>query len=204
MASPPSRTTGAAIRQLFVDFAAPHKVLTKGETLVVRRLCSVLKRHLYHIAAAAVRAAAHAPVLYTYQADGTPCLSMATVVQQVTDARRVVRRAGSAMEFLIERGYIKSFAADGTVSIACLMRDPRPMSAGKSTWCIYDAAASFFPGLRALDHRGPCISHFAFDRAVRGAVVRKLRQRQALMYSTQGPDTARNFLRLLDWIIDTG
>lgn len=203
MASP-SPTDGSALRAKFVDFAAPHKVLTNSEACVARRLCLLLKRNLFSIAAAAVRAANHRPVLYTYQADGTPALSMTTVVRQVTQERRVVRRAGAAMEFLVERGYIKSISAGGCVSVAALMREPRPMSSGKGSWCIYASAAAFWPGVRSFGHQGPAIAHFAFDRAVHSAVVRKLRQRQAQMYASCDTDASASISWLLDWIIDTG
>lgn len=118
----------ATLRAKFIDFASPHKVLTKGQVLELHRLGDVLKRHLYAIAAAAVRAARNGPLLYSYQADGAPVLSMTTVVQQVTDARKVVRTAGAAMEFLVERAYIKSIGERRKVHLVHIRRSGRVLS----------------------------------------------------------------------------
>ena len=61
-------------------------------------------------------------------------LTLETQVIDVAAHKRIVKKAGSAVELFVERTFLKTTTAMGDPVRACLFRDPRPLSSGKTAW----------------------------------------------------------------------
>ena len=91
---------------------------------------------------------------------------------------------------------MKTRSARGDPIIACVLRDPIPLTRGKTALHEFSAACEFFPMLRALGHIGVVINHDRFGRAVYTALARVLTQRHLLYYDLKSGGSAS--ARLLD------
>ena len=90
--------------------------------------------------------------------------------------QKVVREAGRSSEFLMQVGILRYTEADGHCQTCIVLRDPLPMTEGKSGWALFAAARAFLPTLRELGHRGLCVEHIVHDRAVLPVLDRRMRQ----------------------------
>lgn len=188
-----------------IDLSMPHRVFSKADAAAAAKWCELLKRQLRGDAVDLIRRAEGRPILYSYQADATPVLVRTYCRTQVVDGLLVHRSAGEGCEFLVERAFLKSTDRQGKPLLACLMRDPRPLTAGKASWNVWTACREFFPPVRSFSHGGIVLSHFAFDRALFQPVLRKLRQQQARSFDEAAPDDPhKHYHWLLDWICGTG
>ena len=196
------------VRDLWRMYAQASLSLTREESTEVLKLAEVGKDFLLQRAKAFVRSAAGRPLLYCYSSDGTPMLTTESYKQQVTQERSVRREGCSLHELLVERCAMKYHGADGADKVCYYTRDPVPMDNGKTAWCMYSAAVSFFPLCRELAHQGIIVSHYCFDRAAFSALERKMKQRHALHYKTCGtaapPHPLNHLLYLCDWVVSTG
>ena len=169
------------------DFGTAHRVLDRNEARDCAKLTEVVKGFMTNKAKALVKAAGGQPVLYTYGSDGTPLMTqMRVTAPKLTGNGRVVRRAGKAVEYLVQRAFLKSTTPSGDPLRTVLCVDPLPLAQGKTAWHEFTACQRFFPILRTLGHTGIIISHAVFDRAMHSAISRKLMQRQSLFYEVQG------------------
>lgn len=175
---------GSSLAERFLEFCHPHKVLDQRGAEEVAKLCEVGKAYLWLRAKNVVRNAEDRAILYSYGSDATPVLATNTVSQQLTENRRIVRKAGVGTELLIERAFVKTTSASGSPVVVCLFRDPTPLTTGKTVWHHVGAACKFFPFLRTLGHEGIIVSHYCFDRAVFQAARRRFQQRHKLYYMT--------------------
>jgi hypothetical protein len=207
MAASESELTPSAIAALYRQYGLAHKAVGRDEDRLCSKLCEIAKELLLARVKEAVGLAGGRAILCSYSSDGTPLLTQATVVAKL-GARKVHRRAGRAIEFLLERFFLKFVGSDGTPVVRCLLRDPRPLSFGKGSWQIFQAACEFLPHLRSLGHEGIIVSHACFDRAVYSAVSRKVQQRQYLWYEHRFGPAPRTggaaLLELTDWHMSTG
>ena len=71
-------------------------------------------------------------------------LARARHTARLTTGRLVHRCAGQKLEYLVERGFVKSYDGKGDPTLAVVLRDPRPLEAGKSTWNMLTACLVFF------------------------------------------------------------
>ena len=199
---------GARLADRYLDFCHPHKVLDQRGDEEVAKLCEVGKAFLWLRAKSVVREADGRAILYSYGSDSTPVLATNTVSLQLTETRRIVRKAGVGTELLIERAFVKTTSASGSPVVVCLFRDPTPLTHGKTVWHHFTAACRFFPFLRTLGHEGIVVSHYCFDRAVFHAARRRFQQRHKLYYMTHRGDSDLSgqtvLLELLDWDVSTG
>ena len=95
----------------------------------------------------------------------------------------------------------------GEVVNVCLFRDPRPLTAGKSAWNIFQAACNFFPMVRKLGHEGIVVSHYVWDRLMASALSRHVRQRHTLFYQMGAGGQLSGqqaLLELKDWVLTSG
>jgi hypothetical protein len=199
---------GSSLAERYLEFCHPHKVLDQRGAEEVAKLCEVGKAYLWLRAKNVVRNAEDRAILYSYGSDATPVLATNTVSQQLTENRRIVRKAGVGTELLIERAFVKTTSASGSPVVVCLFRDPTPLTTGKTVWHHFGAACKFFPFLRTLGHEGIIVSHYCFDRAVFQAARRRFQQRHKLYYSTHTGVSDMSgkmvLLELLDWDVSTG
>ena len=203
---PSSSIDGASLAGLFREYANAYKVLGKEDSLVASKLCEVGKAYLLRKAKSLVTAAEGRAILLTYGSDSTPLLSMATMTTNLHGHRTVVRKAGQAVEFLVERAFLKTTSATGDPLVTCLFKDPTPLTQGKTAWCEFTAASRFFPLLRTLGHTGVAVNHYCFDRAMQSALSRRMQQRQCLYYEVVGGPGRQGgsvLQELLDWQVST-
>ena len=192
---------------LYRDFGVASKVLTREEASVCAKLCEVGKAYLWAKARSLVAKAAGKAVLYSYSSDGTPLLAQSTTVASLDDGRRRVRKAGHAVEFLMEKAFLTTKTHTGQKLVQCLFRDPVQLSSGKTAWHAFTAACQFFPMLRTLGHTGIAVSHYAFDRALYSTLARRMHQRHGLYYKVtahEANDGLVSFEELTDWVVTTG
>eukprot|EP00974_Lingulodinium_polyedra_P027348 2642941-Lingulodinium_polyedra.AAC.1 len=71
------------MKDLFLDFAAPHKVLERAEVDTLYKLCEVGTALLEGKAKQLVAAAEGRPILYAYGSDCTPMLTKGTFVSRL-------------------------------------------------------------------------------------------------------------------------
>ena len=140
-------------------------------------LSEVAKAFMWEKAAGVVRRAGNGPVMYSYQSDGTSSLTHRRWVHKLEGTSKKARRSGgAATEYLLQKAFVLTQRGIGGTEVVALIAEPRPLSHGKDTWCMYTAARDFFPTLRKLGHRGIALSHYSFDRVVFPACGRKLLQ----------------------------
>ena len=169
-------------------------------------LSEVAKALMWEKAAGVVRRAGNGPVLYSYQSDGAPALTHRRWVHKLEGTSKKVRRSGGAStEYLLQKAFVLTQREIGGTEVVALFAEPRPLSHGKDTWCMYTAARDFFPTLRKLGHRGIALSHYSFDRAVFSACGRKLLQmhmERECVSSVRNPADGA-LLALTDWQVLT-
>lgn len=199
--------SGPALEAMYRDFANAYKVLSKDEEYTMQKLSALSAAFLKEKAKRLVMESEGRPVLYSYGSDGTPMLTKFTSSAKTASSRTVVRKAGRVVEFLLQRGFVRTNNAAGAPQVAALLAAPIPLDLGKSAYNLFTALCEFFPVLRKLGHTGICISHFAFDRAAFSAMQKRLHQRTALYYEVAaagGPKEGEVALaELLDWVVVT-
>lgn len=183
---PPRRPTAAdmedsSLRELAVELSRASAVLTKAQVGHVMKLCEVVKHQLQSKVDTLLSKASGRPVLMSYSSDGTPMKTAARVSSEgLVPGTALIRRGRDCVELLLQRGWYKTFGANGQTLVAALLRDPVPLTHGKSAWHLYSAARSFAPFLEEAGHQGISISHYAFDRACYSALTRRLSQSHAV------------------------
>ena len=89
------------------------------------------------------------------------------------------------------------------------VRDPLPLVHGKGADAIFSAAVDFLQSLRQMGHQGIAVQHYAFDRALHSALVRRYRQHHAQLALAQGGSATGSKGKalwdppLLEWVVDT-
>ena len=192
---------------LYKDYGVASKFLSREEAFVCPKLVEVGKAFLWAKARSLVTRAAGKAILYSYGSDGTPLLAQSTSVTSLGDGSRRVRKAGHAVEFLMQKAFLTFRSHSGEKQVQCLFRDPVNLSSGKSAWHSFTAACQFFPMLRVLGHTGITLSHYVFDRALYSALSRRMQQRHSLYYQVTAnqEDEGRTTLgELTDWVLSTG
>jgi hypothetical protein len=201
---------GSALRRLAQELGKASAVLSKEAVSDVMKMCEVLKRHLQRKVAALLAKAAGRPVLFSYSADSTPmkvAVRLATEPFERDATGAVQRRGRSCVEFHLQRGWYKTIGPDGDVLIATLLREPIPLTSGKTSWHLFSAAQEFACLTQDQGHTGICITHYAFDRAVFSALSSKLSQRHELSQERRGASVSSSSgipASWLDWTVATG
>ena len=196
-----AQTSG--IREMLVEMSRVSKQLSRHDEQKLHHLVECLKQHLKNKCLALVQTSQGMPVLYSHSADATP-LKCSTTAVVSSEGASLTRKAKLLHEFLVQRGVVKTRAADNSVSMAFLFADTVPMSAGKKAWNYFSAGATFFPLLRNTGHRGICVQHHSADRAAFDAIDKAYRQRHQAYYTPgMGPDLGPEgpLLELTDWIL---
>ena len=197
----------SALVQLYLYHADAAKVLDRGGGDEAAKLCELAKHFLKNRAKHFVSGAQGRPLLYSYQADGTPMLVQATHVAQRASGQHVVRTAGRGLELLLQRVFLKTIAPSGEHLVTAYFRDPVPLDNGKGAWPCFTAACECFPMLKTMGHMGISISHYCFDRALYSSLGRILRQRHMLYHemaiSGSSNEGEAILSQMTDWVVTT-
>ena len=116
----------------------------------------------------AVKSGSARPALLSYQSDGAPMLTQERYVER-SGPFRTQRVGGAGNELLVRKAYLRTTTAGGDPVVVALLRDPRPLAAGKSAWRLCTAAAELCPLLKEMCHASVSVSHYGFDRAMYSA-----------------------------------
>lgn len=194
--------------RLFRRYAEASFSATPWDAKVMPRLCEIGKQYLQQKAKELVISAGQSPVLSHYAADGTPLSTKKTVEANIKKGLSVRRYGRETDEFLIQHAYYRTLAGlGGDTKTTAILRDPLPMTQGKSSLATFSAFQEFFRTTRQLGHRGICIAHYSFDRALFSSMSRLLKQFHKLQASQfRAPELGRDHetLELLEWIVSSG
>jgi hypothetical protein len=197
-----------ALKKTAEHIAKASSVLDKEDVGNVMKLCEVFKHHTKNKLSAFFKKADGRPVLYSYSCDSTPMKTSVRIsAEGLAPNTSVDMRGKRCIEFLLQRGWYKTVIADCSIQMVPVLDDPRPLTAGKTSWHLFSAAKEFSPLLQERGHAGISISHYAFDRAIFSALHRKLAQRHELYHrrrETTGEAQDLVPKRLLDWSAGTG
>ena len=135
---------GASLRDLFASFAKAHKVFDREDEHVCHKLCVVAWHYQVEKAKDLVKRAGDMPVLYSYGSDGTPILTRSVATGKWLDGSTTVRRQGRAVEFNLERAFLKTVSGSTSGSeTTALFKPPTPLGAGKGGWQVFTASCKF-------------------------------------------------------------
>lgn len=193
--------------KLFRRYAESSLSTSPFDAKQMPRLCEIGKAYLQRKAKELVANAVQAPVLSHYSADGTPLSTKRKVNAKIKDGLTVKRYGKETEEFLVQHGYIRTLDVFGHASTVAILRDPLPLTNGKGALATFSAFKSFFQTPRQLGHRGICIAHYAFDRALLSSVGRLLKQYHKLLAPQfAAPQLGKDSgaLELLEWVVITG
>jgi hypothetical protein len=199
---------GPSFRQLAGWLGRASAILSRDNVLQAMKMAEVVKTTLRRKVRALLRSAAGRPVLFSYSSDGTPMKVAVRVSSEGLVPNSTLNRRGkTGVEFLLQRGWYKTIGPEGNVCMCALVTDPIPLSHGKGSWYLYTAAKQFAPLTQELGHEGICVTHYAFDRAVFGALTSKLFRRHEQQHEHQKA-TGRTKTGIpkhwLDWAVRTG
>jgi hypothetical protein len=195
------------VADLYLDFARPHKCLSRNEDRDAERMCEAATSFLLDKAKALVRKLADSPILISYGSDATPMKCKAYFnVGLATQTN--FRRVGSRLtEFLVQNCFIKGITPTGQ-EVAYLVKDPLPLRAGKGALPLFSAMCRFFPLARTLGHTSVVVTHYVFDRALQAPLLKLAEKRHGLYYQRQGGPAPRTgaiaLLELQYWVVSTG
>lgn len=178
---------------------------TRDESVLVSRLCEVGKAYLQEKARTLIQNAVGQPVLVHYSSDGTP-LSSKKHIKAVSSNFSSSKLMRDTDEYLVQHVFYRTIDALGTPSTVTLLRDPLPLSCGKTALAQYSCGKSFFQNARQLGHVGISIATYTWDRAGYSALARIWRNHHTMMAPDfaapeQGLDSAS--LSLLEWVETT-
>ena len=128
----------------FRDLARPHRVLDKNEDRFVYKATEIAWAYPLLKARDLVAKAQGRPLLYSYGSDGTPVLTKATISSALQSGRKISRRSGHSVEFLLERAFLRTTTPEGRPWATALFKPPTPLDLGKAALNIFSAACRFF------------------------------------------------------------
>ena len=118
-----------------------------------------------------------------------------------------MRRSGKgSIEYLVQTVYYRYYDRALKANTAVLIRDPLPLTHGKTALALFAAGLEFDPTLRKSGCQGIAIEHNVYDRAVQSALSRLHSQYHQAEASAAQPDPdgkSKELLELLTWDVST-
>ena len=168
------------------------------------KFLEVCKAHLRQKARELVLEANNAPILVHYSSDGTPLSTKRTITAGQGQAYTVHRQGRDTEEFLVQHSFVRFLDGLGQHRTAMVLREPLPLTEGKSGLALFSAAVAFNRTARELGHKGISVAHYSFDRAAFSSVGRYLKQHHKLLESSfggEGQGMNAEALSLLEWVV---
>lgn len=147
------------------------------------------------------------PVLVSYSSDATPLRHVGCGLPASSTLTATKDRKGRmTMEVLVEHVFVRWFDGLGEPHSRVQMREPRPLTWGKSGNALFACAQETVPLPRANGHSGVAISHYLFDGGIRKFLVKRMKQQHFLSARARSEDWKNkgyspHDLYLTEWII---
>ena len=176
---------------------------------IVARLCESGIHFLSIKARQLVAAAGGAPVLISYSSDGTPVSTKKRATAKSSSNLVVSTQGRGTDEYLVQHAFVRYIDAGGQHHSTVVLKDPLPLTNGKSAWALYACAVNFMETARAMGHLGVSVVHYAFDRGAYSALARHLSHRHQLdaasraSHSSSSAAVSSRVLELTEWVICT-
>ena len=176
------------VQNLLLKYGKPSYVLVGNDRHEMPQLVEVLKQFLRQYGEAFIKGADGLPILRSYSSDCTPV----KVKQRITaklGPTRVHRVGGMSVELLMEVVFLRYVDLDDQCHTHVVLRDPLPLTHGKSGLALFAASRQFFPTARECGHLGLVVEHLVCDRAQLSILDRLLRQQHTLIHAhmSEGP-----------------
>ena len=168
----------------------------------------VAKQVLLTKAASLVGSAQGLPILRSFSSDGTPVSTKLHHHLSGLPSTSAKSRAGTATpEYQVQTCFYRYFDYHGSAHSACVIRDPLPLTHGKSALAIFANYLKFNSCLRDMGHIGIAIEHHVEDRACFSALD-SLHERSFMSTASKygnEPDSVLSpaILELMLWQIGT-
>ena len=176
--------------------------ISRDEADIAARLCEVGKAFLQAKARSLVASANGQPILVHFSSDGTP-ISTKKQVKGTSPAYSASRQGRDTEEYQVQHVFYRTLDSAGQPSTVALVRDPVPLTHGKSALAIYSSGKAFFQNARQLGHMGISICTYSWDRAAYGALSRVWRQHHMVLgasFSMPERGLDSEALSLLEWV----
>ena len=172
-----------------------------------QKICEIGKMLLKMKAQRLVNNAGSMPLLRSYASDGTPLSTKTVVTKKVKDVPSVKRTAKGSSEYLVQTCYYRYYDMLGQHHTSVAIRDPLPLTNGKTAQALFAAGLEFQPTLRQSGHKGLIIEHCVFDRLAYGPLSRLHKQAHQADASTalldESETMSKELLELLLWDVST-
>ena len=162
------------LRTELLSMGQPARNLGDFDSRRMGCVCETLKAFLKTKAADFIKSANHTPILAHYSSDCTPLQSRKRLVAKAGDTHRV-RSGKSTDEYLVEQLFYRYLRSADEPATTVVLRDPLPLTSGKSSAALFTAGQKFIPTLRQQGHEGIAIHSYTFDRAAAAPLGRFFR-----------------------------
>jgi hypothetical protein len=176
----------------------------EGNPKFIAKFLEVCKAYLRQKAKELVLEAKGAPILVHYSSDGTPLSTKRTITAGQGQDYTVRRQGRDTEEFLVQHTFVRFLDGLGRHRTAMVLREPLPLTEGKSGLALFSAAVEFNRTARELGHTGISVAHYSFDRAAYSAVGRYLKQHHKLLepsFDGSAQGLTREALSLSEWVV---
>lgn len=208
MKSTPGTEADAAehdVDALFRAFCRPSLPAAPQDIVRFARLLEETKRFLDHRLRQLVTKAAHRPVLLSLACGGTPTSTTKKQTFGAPGVQSVCRAGRSTEEYLVQTVF-SAFHDGSSLQRVAKLREPVPLTFGKSTDATFGCTLDFQQTLSTLGHVGVGIHHYAFDRALWSSMTtlyRKLHVEQARTSEDAMSPIPKHIRFLLTWVVST-
>ena len=190
------------VRRRLMAFGAVSSTYDKGTQSKLEGLLLTIQDFLQVRRNHFIQSDAEVPVMYFYSSDPTPLrLGLRLAAPQSIGQSKPMRHDKSLTELLLQVVFHK-LSGTGKLESRFYVRDPLPLSVGKKSWNLLQAALSFCPHLKNLGHLGISIAVSTFDRGIMSSMGDLLQCAEAEMLyqkSAQPPSLEDELREALTW-----
>ena len=205
-AMPPASSGLSApdVESLVKRFAQTCHATSVQEGRDMARLCEIAKAFLRQRAIDFIESTAGSPVLHHYSCDGTPLSTKLRINTDGSKGISVQAEGRHTEEFLVQHCFYRAADVLGNVRTTVMIRDPLPLTKGKTSASIFAAGTEFCKTARQHGHTGVSLAHYTFDRALYSALQKLFKQHHQLLasrFSAPAKGMDSNMLSMLEWVL---
>ena len=141
------------VESLLRRFAKVSLHLDSREMATVQQVAEVVKSYMRARLGSFVADSLGSPVLLSYSSDGTPCSTKRHIVIRDDKTGQKSQRSGRHTdEYLVQNAFVRRVDEFGDAHTIMVMRDPVPLTNGKSGWAMFAVGLDHNPSLREAGH----------------------------------------------------